>query len=685
MQNKELLEKLCRLIRYDILTSTSTAGSGHLTTSLSAVELMAVLFFAKTELGESFFRYDLKNPSNLANDKIIFSKGHASPLLYSLFHAAGAVSNEELLTLRKFNSKLEGHPTPRFPFVDVATGSLGQGLSIGLGMALGLKLRIKNSELKIKREPKVWVLLGDSEMAEGQVWEALGIAAFYKLNNLIGIIDVNRLGQRGETMLGWDLETYKKRIEAFGWEVVIVEDGHNIETVYSAFRKILSSKPYTLTPKVIIAKTVKGKGVSFLENKEGWHGKVLDEKQLKVALDELGEIDFKVRGNILLPNFQFPISPSTSSGSRAKSRDNFQSNPKSKIQNEKKLQFNNYKLGDLVSTRQAFGDALVKIGKTNPDVVVLDAEVSNSTFSQKFKEVFPQRFFEMFIAEQNMVSTALGLAKIGFKPFVSTFSAFLNRAFDQVRIAQYSEGNLKMVGSHAGVFVGPDGPSQEGLEDISLMRSILESIVLHPCDAVSTYKLTLLLQEVLGIVYLRTMRDPLPVIYDLNEELRIGGSKILRQSEADKLAIVAAGVTVHEALKAYDLLLKEKINVCVVDAYSIKPLDQKTIFSIGKKLKNIIVIEDHYPFGGLGDAVLSALSQKSEIRNPSFDFRSGRPEFIERANSETVNNMQNSKFPSINFEHLCVRKIPRSGQPGELLRYEEIDARAIVKKIKEML
>src|SRR3989344_2464633 len=651
MPNREILEKICRLVRYDILTSTNAAGSGHTSSSLSAVELMAVLFFA------GFLRFDSDNPKNITNDRVVFSKGHAAPLLYSLYQAAGIISYEEIMTLRKFGSRLEGHPMPRFPYADVATGSLGQGMSIGLGMALGIKLKIKNDpfdktqghpeqsrmdeKLKIERTPKIWVLLGDSEMSEGQIWEGLQIASYYKLKNLIGILDVNRLGQRGETMLGWDLETYERRISSFGWQTIVVDDGHDIYKVYEAFKSVEISQGQSNSdldgkPMMIIAKTVKGKGVSFLENAEGWHGKALTKYQLDVVLKELGEVDLNIRGKIIAPQYQTL---------NIKYQNNI-----SKIKNNNQQLIANYTLDELVSTREAYGDALVEIGKINPVLVVLDAEVSNSTLTEKFKNIFPERFFEMFIAEQNMISTALGLSKIGFIPFVSTFSAFLSRAFDQIRIAQYSEGNLKIVCSHAGVFVGPDGPSQEGLEDIGLMRSILNSVVLHPSDAVSAFKLTMLMAKQTGISYLRTMRDSVPVIYPADEEFSIGGSKILRQSEEDSAVIIAAGVVVHEALKAYDLLAKENLKICIVDAYSIKPIDSITIKQLAINNKQFIIVEDHYPYGGLGDAV--------------------REVFV------------NTK---VSVHHLCVRKIPRSGSPQDLLRYEEIDSEAIVKKIRERL
>jgi len=659
MANFDKLKKLCQLIRYDILTSTTAAGSGHPTTSLSAVELMTTLFFG------GFFKSDLRHPKGVFNDRVIFSKGHAAPLLYSLYHAAGVISYQELMRLRKFNSDLEGHPTFRFKYADVATGSLGQGLSAGVGMALGIRLRnrmmgketgyedgsknidkknqlskfqIPNSLPNPTSIPKIFVLLGDSEMAEGQVWEAIQIASFYKLNNLIAIADVNRLGQSTQTMLGWDLKTYAKRIESFGWRTIIVDDGHDIKQVYETYQMLETQNFASLQkPTMILAKTIKGKGVSFLENKEGWHGKPLNKEQLTVALKELGKVDLKVRGKIEKPKIQ---------------------NSEFRIQNKNlKLEIKNYKLGDQVATRMAYGDALVAIGSNNDKVVVFDAEVSNSTFSEKFAKKFPKRYFEMFIAEQNMISTALGLSKLGFIPFASTFAAFLARGFDQLRMAQYSVPNLKIVGSHCGVSIGPDGPSQMGLEDLAMFRSILNSIIFYPSDAVSAFKLTQIMAKNDGLFYLRTNRKETPVIYDEKEEFKIGGSKIHKIVGVGRdrpfALIIAAGVTLHEALKAQKELAEQGIETVVLDCYSVKPIDVQSINRLTKEIKNVVVVEDHYPTGGLGEAVRSSL------------------------NNETMKQCNN-------FIHLCVRKLPRSGTPEELLRFEEIDAQAIIKAVKKL-
>ena len=671
MYNKKMedkLKKICKLIRYDILTSTTEAGSGHPTTSLSAVELMATLFFAESNsAGGGFLKADLGHPKGVQsfiNDRVIFSKGHASPLIYALYHVAGAISPKELMTLRKIDSDLEGHPTFRFKYADVATGSLGQGLSAGVGMALGIRLWANHDSFLHPKPytltPNIFVLLGDSEMAEGQVWEAVQIASHYKLNNLIAIADINRLGQSTETMLGWDLKTYKKRFEAFGWNVITVEDGHDLAKVYEAFSqsqlnqsesvesgktKLADSTGSTdLTnstdkPTIILAHTIKGKGISFLENKEGWHGKPLPKDLLESALKELGKVDIEIRGEIKLPE----------------------------IKNKKKLHptpytlHPNYRLGDLVATRMAYGDALLALGDVDEKIVALDGEMSNSTYSEKFAKKFPERYFEMFIAEQNMITTALGLSKIGFIPFLSTFAAFLTRGFDQIRMAQYSAPNLKIVGSHCGVSIGPDGPSQMGLEDISMFRSILNSTILYPSDAVSAFKLTQIMAKNDGLFYLRTNRKTTPIIYGEKEDFHIGGSKVHKVNIVSKVhkvktLIIAAGVTLHEALKAQKELAKQGIETVVLDVYSVKPIDQVTINQLTHNCHNVIVVEDHYPAGGIGEAVLNCLTTNHQLQPTTY-----------------------------NFVHLCVHKLPRSGSPDELLHYEEIDAEAIINVVERFI
>ncbi len=610
---------MAKLIRYWTLLSTTEAGSGHPTSSSSAVELMTALFFSGR------FRFDLKNPAYPNNDRLIFSKGHAAPLLYSLYAGAGAISEKELMSLRKFGSLLEGHPTPRFPFAEAATGSLGQGLSIGLGIAMNGKYIDKLPYL-------TYVLLGDSEMSEGSVWEAIQLASFHKLDNLIGIIDVNRLGQRGETMYGHRIEEYQKRISAFGWNTVLIKDGHNLGEIMKAFSQIGKAKG---KPTMIIAKTIKGKGVSFLEDKEGWHGKALSAEQLKAALKELGEVNTNLRGKISLP-----------------SREQIQS-PKPKIKNKSQIiNFKPYKIGEKTATRKAYGIALAKLGAENPNIVALDAEVKNSTFTEIFEGYFPERYFECFIAEQNMAGMALGLSARGKIPFVSTFSAFLSRAHDQIRMAQYSreKANIKFVGSHSGVSIGQDGASQIGLEDIAFFRTIKGGFVLYPSDAVSTEKLVFEMAKCKGIVYLRTTRPETEIIYSEKEEFKIGGSKILRGSQKDKITIAAAGITLHETLKACEILKEEGIFIRVIDCYSIKPLDKANLLKAGKETGAILVVEDHYLEGGIAEAISGELS---EFRIPVYS--------------------------------LAVRKIPVSGKPEELLDFEEISAKYIIKKVKEIL
>ncbi len=610
MSDMAQLEKISGLIRYYIITSTIDAGSGHPSSSLSATDLMTGLLFG------GVFRFDADNPEQPNNDRLIFSKGHASPLFYALWAAAGKVSEAELMTLRKFGSPLEGHPTVAFKYTEAATGSLGQGLSIGLGMAL-------NAKYIDKLPYRTYVLLGDGEMSEGSQWEAIQVAAYYKLNNLIGIIDVNRLGQRGETMYGHDLRAYEQRVSAFGWETILI-DGHSFPEILSAYEKAVQVND---KPVMIIAKTVKGKGISFIEDKNGWHGKPPKKEDLDKALHELGTVDPSTKGKITKPD---DLKPATGS--------------------PKEIRGINYPSDKPVATRKAYGKALVRIFPKYPGIVVLDAEVSNSTFSEMFREQYPERFFEMFIAEQNMVGTALGLSRRGKIPFVSTFAAFFTRAFDQIRMSQYSEANIKFCGSHAGVSIGEDGSSQMGLEDIAMFRAVLNSVVLYPSDAVSTEKLVEEAAKHQGIVYIRTTRNDTPVLYNSDEAFHIGGCKVLRSSGNDCVTVVAAGIALHEALKAYDELLKEDIFIRVIDLYSVKPVDIKSLFEAARNTKAIITAEDHFAEGGIGEAVGSAIG--------------------------------NRPFP---VHSLAVRKMPKSGKTRELLDYEEISGDAIIKKAKELL
>lgn len=610
MSAKNNLDKLAKLIRYYILISTNEAGSGHPTSALSATDLMTGLMFG------GFFRYDADNPSSPYNDRLVFSKGHATPLLYSLWAAAGKLTEQELLTYRKFGSPLEGHPTASFPYAEAATGSLGQGLSIGAGLALNAKY--------IDRLPyRTYVLLGDSEMAEGSQWEALEIASYYKLDNLVGILDVNRLGQRGETMYGHDLSVYEKRVSAFGWETVII-DGHNMDEITNAYERAIEVKD---KPVMIIAKTIKGKGVLSVEDQNGWHGKPLDKERFAEAMKEFAGVDKTIRGDVPKPE-----------------------NRKLEKRPSQKAEKPSYDTGKAVATRKAYGLALKRIFPQFPDMIVLDSEVSNSTYSEIFRDAYPERYFEMYIAEQNMVGAALGLQRVGKLPFVSTFAAFFSRAYDQIRMCQYSGANIKFCGSHAGVSIGEDGPSQMGLEDIAMFRSILNSVVLYPSDAVSTEKLVEEAAAHEGIVYIRTTRRDTPVIYNADEEFPIGGSKVLKQSNKDVITVAAAGVTLHEALAAYEKLQEDNIFIRVIDLYSIKPVDVKTLRKAGSISSAIITVEDHHIEGGMGEAVRTALAD--------FD---------------------------IPVHSLAVEKIPKSGKPDELLDYENISRNAIVKKIKTLL
>ncbi len=616
---KNTLAHLAKLIRFFILLSTTKAGSGHPTSSFSAVELMACLLFG------GIFRFDLDNPKDPSNDRLLFSKGHASPLFYALFAAAGKVTEEELLTLRAFKSPLEGHPTMRFPYTEAATGSLGQGLSIGVGMAL-------NAKYVDKLPYRTYVLLGDSEMAEGSQWEAIQLAMHYKLDNLTGILDVNRLGQRGETLYGHDLGAYEKRIASFGWQTMVVKDGHSFSQIMEAYEKALKVKG---KPVMIIAKTIKGKGVSFLEDTDGWHGKALSQEELERALQELGEVDHLLKGVVKKPaKAELKIS-------------NLELKNSFKIQNSK-LEIP-YRKGDLIATRKAYGNALVRIFPKFPNIVVLDAEVSNSTFAQTFKNVYPEGFFEMYIAEQNMAGAALGFSRRGKIPFVSTFAAFFTRAFDQIRMSQYSDANIKFVGSHAGVSIGEDGASQMGLEDIAMFRTILGSAVLYPSDAISCEKLVEEAARYKGIVYIRTTRKDMPVLYDAKEKFPIGGSKTLRESKKDTFTLIGAGITLHEALAAHEELKEKGIFIRVIDLYSIKPLDGKTLEKAAKETNALITVEDHFGQGGIGEAVKSALH---DVSTPVYS--------------------------------LAVKKMPMSGKPEELLDYEEISRKAISKWVTKL-
>ncbi len=617
-----LLKHKAYMMRLACLKATTYAGSGHLTSCLSAADLVAALFFYA-------MKYDPYNPDNPENDQFILSKGHAAPLLYAAWQAAGVLTNQDILTLRQFNSVLEGHPTPRFSYVKVATGSLGQGLSIGAGMALSARLDTYDF--------RTYVLMGDSETTEGSVWEAAEISAYYNLDNLIGIIDVNRLGQSTATIEGHDLERYKVKFEAFGWKALAI-NGHDMTEIVHALDAARATQNQ---PVVIIAKTIKGYGLRNVENKEDYHGKAMSLDELPHLIRELEE-RFPHESETSLPEHHlhhaFPIN-----------RDAV----KPHVYPLLKLPFDQLSasIDQEEATRKAYGEALAALGEVSPNVVSLDAEVKNSTFADIFEKKFPERFFQCFVAEQNMVGMGVGLAAQGKIPFISTFAAFMTRAHDQIRMAAISRSPLRLVGSHAGVSIGEDGPSQMGLEDIALMRDLPDSIVLYPCDAMSTYKLVELMANYnSGISYLRTTRGRTPSVYGPTQLFTIGGCTVLKQSPQDSVCIIAAGITLFEALKAHAQLAQEGIFISIIDCYCIKPLNTSTLVTTALAAgKRVITVEDHYLQGGLGEAVTYAL----------------------RNNDITI-------------ECLAVTKLPRSGKPEELMHYERIDAAAIIQTVKNM-
>jgi transketolase len=605
----DVYKDLARQLRADIVRTSTAAGSGHPSSSLSAADLMAVLL-------AGHLRYSFDDPDNPAGDHLIFSKGHASPLIYALFRAAGAIDDAELLTNRKFGSRLQGHPTPIIPWVDVATGSLGQGLPIAVGVAMAAK-RPLNAPYH------VWTVVGDSESAEGSIWEGFSRAGFEKLDNITAIIDVNRLGQRGPTELEWDMETYKRRIEAFGWNAIVV-DGHDIEAIDAAMTEALNDG----MPTAIVAKTKKGQGISFMADQAGWHGKPLNAEQAKEALAEIGDE----------PSRTFEVQPP-----REWTAPELKNEP---------VQLKKYT--DALATRKAYGEALAALGDARGDVVVLDAEVSNSTYSEDFKVDHADRFFEMYIAEQQMVASAVGMQVVGLRPFSSTFAAFLTRAYDFIRMAAISQANMCLSGSHAGVSIGADGPSQMALEDLAMMRAVFGSTVLYPSDANQTAQLVAAMADLDGISYMRTTREKTGLLYGPDETFPIGGSKVYRSSDSDQVTIVGAGITAHEAVKAADELAGEGINVRLVDAYSVKPIDGEGIAAAVKATGGkLVVAEDHWEEGGIADAVLMAFAKLG--------------------------------FTDFTLKHLAVREMPGSGEPMELLKAAKIDGEAIAGAVRELL
>jgi transketolase len=558
--------ELAAQLRIDSIRSSSAAGSGHPTSSMSAADLLAVLM-------TKYLHYDFDAPGDPRNDHLIFSKGHASPLLYAVYKAAGAITDEEMLTFRKAGSRMEGHPTPALPWVDVATGSLGQGLPISVGVAMAGRL--------LDRLPyRVWCLCGDSEMAEGSIWEAFEAAAFHALSNLTAIVDVNRLGQTGQTMYGWDMDVYVRRAKAFGWHAIEI-NGHDVAEIDRAYAEALAT---TDRPTAILARTEKGHGVAAVANKNGFHGKPLADPEAAIA--ELGGIR---NISISVPKPTGPAAPHSFPASG-------------------KLVLPNYEVGTKEATRKAYGDALVALGAARGDVVALDGEVGNSTYSEEFAAAYPERFIQSYIAEQQMVANAIGLAVRGWRPFAATFAAFLSRAYDFVRMGAVSQANIVLAGSHAGVSIGEDGPSQMALEDLASLRAVFGSTVLYPSDPNQTAALMAEVVDRKGIVFLRTTREKLPVIYPPGERFEIGGSRVVRSSEADVVTLVGAGITLHEALAAASLLAEEGIAARVVDCYSIKPIDAEGLRAAARQTGAIVTVEDHWPEGGLGDAVLEAFA-----------------------------------------------------------------------------
>jgi transketolase len=607
MNKADALRKVAARLRIHSLRMTTRAGSGHPTTCLSMAELAACLFFSE-------MRYNVRDPEDWGNDEFVLSKGHAAPILWAAYAEAGIIPQTELLDLRKISSPLEGHPTPRMSWVKAATGSLGQGLSVGVGLALAQKLG---------RSPgRTFVLLGDGECAEGAVWEAANAAVYFGLKNLVAVVDVNRLGQSEATMHGHDLGAYARKFKAFGWAVQRV-NGHDIPAILGAFEKARKADG----PAVILARTVKGKGVSFLEDKNGWHGKPLKEPDLQKALHEIGP----------LPEID---SAKLVRAPRKARRPCW----------EKTFDFAKNAYTEKTATRLAYGIALESLAHVNGWVVALDGDVKNSTYAEKFFSSFPERAFQSFIAEQNMVGMGLGMSAKGFIPFIATFAAFLSRAHDQVRMAAYSFANIKLCGSHVGVSIGEDGPSQMGLEDLAIFRPIPGCVVLYPSDAFSAEACVRAAARHRGMVYIRTTRPATPLLYSRDEAFPIGGSKVVRRAKGDAVTVIAAGITVFEALKAAEDLRKEKIGLRVIDAYSVQPLDRETIIrEVAKTAGRAVVVEDHFPAGGLGEAVAMALAGSARIR------------------------------------HLCVRDLPRSGKPAELLEAYGISASHIVRAVKDLI
>lgn len=609
-QDFEFIRELGQQLRVDGIRASTAAGSGHPTSSMSAADLMAVLI-------TRHFAYDWNNPEEPNNDHLVFSKGHASPLLYAIFKAVGVISDDEMLSFRKFGSRLQGHPTPVLPWVDVATGSLGQGLPIAVGIALAGR--------KLDQLPyHVWTLTGDSELAEGSIWEGLDKAGYYGLSNFTAIFDINRLGQRGPTEYEWETDVYRDRVQAFGCRAIVI-DGHDLEQIEQALQQ---AREATGKPTVVIARTIKGKGFSEIENQDSWHGKALPADMAERAIKELGGIRH-LRVDGVKPEHGGPALKDAGA----------------------EVSLPIYKKGEKVATRKAYGDALKALG-ARPTVVAMDGEVSNSTFAEEFARAYPDRYFEIFIAEQQLVATAVGMSVRHYIPFASTFAAFFSRAYDFIRMASISQANIRLAGSHAGVEIGEDGPSQMALEDLAAMRAVHGSTVLYPSDATSTAQLVRAMADQPGVVYLRTTRGAYPVLYESGAQFRVGGSVVVRSSPNDRITLIGAGVTLHQCLAAADQLEQEGIKARVIDLYSVKPVDKPTLKEAASITRGkFVIVEDHYPEGGLGAAVMEALS--ADMTPPR-------------------------------VIHLAVRGLPGSGKPAELLDKAEISSRHIVAAAKRL-
>ena len=604
--SREQLHELAQQLRVDSVRAAAAANSGHPTSSMSAADLMAVLL-------SGYLRYDFSAPENPANDHLVFSKGHASPLLYGMYKMAGAIEDEELLTFREFGSRLQGHPTPEIPWVDVATGSLGQGLPISIGIALAGK-QLEHADFR------VWVLCGDSELAEGSMWEAFEQAGHAGLDNLIAVVDVNRLGQRGPTMHEWDTSSLAARAEASGWDVQEI-DGHDLDAIDAAYAKAIDAD----RPAVIFARTKKGSGVAAVEDQPNQHGKPLADPE--AAIEELGG-ERSLRVGVAKP----AEAPAYEIASETVERPA-------------------YELGEKVATRGAYGDALAWLGSVDEKVVALDGEVGNSTYAERFAAKHPDRFFEMYIAEQQMVAAAVGLQTRGWKPFASSFGAFLSRAYDFIRMAAISDADLKLCGSHVGVSIGPDGPSQMALEDIAAFRAVLDSVVLYPSDANQTVQLLDAMREHRGFSYMRTTREKTPVLYGPDESFEIGGSRTLRSGDADAIALIGAGITLHECLAAAEELAGKGIAARVIDLYSVKPVDAETLLRAAEETQALVTVEDHWAEGGIGETVAGVLARAG----------SGTP-----------------------LVSLAVTERPGSGPPEALLAAAGIDAAHIVAAVEEI-